>query len=206
MLQEGLKMLDFTLLDKSEGDALSLSHNQFESMISYEVFFSGNLLVDEDTRSVIEQSFLRLNDCPQDAEALAFGDTSWHIKIAPNLVKSTVVASVMIGLLHMTGASQLSALVLPAVLPLLIDIETIRLSVKDDLILSEMRRHDQLQDKEFWPQEIYDQLSPTTQEQFSFLEFVEVLDTLSLTGNVDRDQDTGLFQLNDKQKLRVTFS
>lgn len=31
---------------------------------------------------------------------------------------------------------------------------SIKLSVKDDLILAEMRRHDELKDKEFWPQEM----------------------------------------------------
>lgn len=199
-------MLNFTLLDKQTNHEMLLSHEQFESMIDYTGFSSGNLLEDEGIRVAIEQSFLYLTGHPADAEALAFGDTNWRIKITPNLAKSSIVAAVMIGLLHAAGATQLASLVLPAVLPLLVDIEAIRLSVKDDLILAEMRRNDNLQDKEFWPQEIYDQLSLATQEQFTFSEFVEVLDALALSGNMGWDQKTGLFRLNDKRKMRIIFS
>lgn len=200
-------MIDFTVLNnKPINETVLLSHEQFEGMIDYGSFSSGNILIDEDTKTVIEQSFLLLTGNTQEAEDLSFGSNSWNIKIMPNLVKSTVVASIMIGLLHAAGATQLVSLVLPAVLPLLIDIETIRLSVKDDLILSEMRRHKNLQGKEFWPQEIYDQLHPTTQEQFSFSEFIEVLDVLSLTGDVNQDKDTGLFEINEKTKFRISIS
>ncbi|MBV5327855.1 MAG: hypothetical protein JZU65_09480 [Chlorobium sp.] len=175
-------------------------------MIDYAEFSSGNLLEDEVVRTVIEQSFLYLTVHPVDAEAFAFGDTSWRIKIVPNLAKSAIVAAVMVGLLHATGCTHLASLVLPAVLPSLIDIETIRLTVKDDLILAEMRRNDGLRGKAFCPQEIYDQLSPSTREQFSFIEFVEVLDALSISGNMDWDQNTGLFTLNKNRKLRIIFS
>ncbi|CAA6798353.1 MAG: Unknown protein [uncultured Sulfurovum sp.] len=50
----------------------------------------------------------------------------------------------MSGLLYFSGVVQLAGLagmVLPTVLPLLIDIDTIKLSVKDNYVLTEMHRH-----------------------------------------------------------------
>lgn len=203
---EGLRMIDFTALDNNSNKLIPFSHDEFNEIIDYSALSTGNPLVDEKTKTIIEQSFLIFTGNPKNAEELSFGDSSWNIKVTPNLVKTSVVASIMIGLLYATGATQLASLVLPAVLPLLIDIDSIKLSVKDDLILAEMRRHDELKDKEFWPQEIYDQLHPTTQEQFTFSEFLDVLNVLMLTGNVDKDDKTGLFQLNEKKKLRISIS
>ena len=204
-------MIDFTVLgdnwggNNADSGVLVLSHEQFEGMIDYSLFASGNVLVDEDAKSVIEQSFLLLTGNPQEAEELSFGNTGWQISIMPNLVKSSVVASLMIGLLYAAGATQLVSLVLPAVLPLLIDIDSIKLSVKDNLILSEMRRHENLKRKEFLPQEIYDQLDAQTQGQFTFAEFLEVLNVLSLTGDMNWDEKTGLFEINDKKKFRISI-
>lgn len=198
-------MIDFTPLGNQAED-IFFTHEQLEEIIDYTVFASGNPFVDEDTKVVIERVFLSMTGHPQEAEVLAFGNTSWQVKITPNLVKTSVVASLMIGLLHASGATQLASLVLPAVLPLLVDIESIRLSVKDDLILSEMRRHEHLKDKEFWPQELYEQLHEDTRQQFTFAEFLEVLDALSLTGDVNWDEDTGLFKINEKKQFKIRIS
>ncbi|HIO96842.1 MAG TPA: hypothetical protein EYG71_02840, partial [Leucothrix sp.] len=139
-------MIDFTALDNNSNKLIPFSHDEFNEIIDYSALSTGNPLVDEKTKTIIEQSFLVFTGNPKNAEELSFGDTSWNIKVTPNLVKTSVVASIMIGLLYATGATQLASLVLPAVLPLLVDIDSIKLSVKDDLILAEMRRHDELKD------------------------------------------------------------
>lgn len=197
-------MLNFSALDTAIAE-LEISNLQLNDIIDYEALSTDNPIVDEDTRQVIEQSFLYLTGHPKEAEDLSFGDNTWRIKIGPTLLKTSVVTSVMIGLLHASGATPLGALVLPAVLPLIIDIETIRLTVKDNLILSEMRLNANLRDSQFAPRVIYNELSADLQDEISYSEFLDVLDSLCITGNAERDERTGLFQLNEKRRLKIVF-
>jgi len=199
-------MLNFTELDTTERDELDVSAALLDSIIDYTVLSTDNPIVDETTRQVIMQSFLHLTGNSKEAEDLAFGDSTWRIKIAPNLLKTAAVASVMIGLLHASGATQLAAVVLPAVLPLLIDIDTVRLTVKDDIILSEMRLNEHLTIGLYKPDEIYQKLSAEIQEEISYSEFLDVLDTLCITENAHRDQKTGFFRLNDEKQFKVIFA
>ncbi len=197
-------MLNFSALDITTSE-LEVSKLELNNIIDYAALSSDNPIVDEDTRQVIEQSFLYLTGHRKDAEDLAFGDNTWRIKIGPTLLKTSIVTSVMIGLLHASGATPLGALVLPAVLPLLIDVETIRLTVKDNLILSEMRLNANLRGSQFAPRVIYKELSDDLQTEISYSEFLDVLNSLCITGNAERDDQTGLFQLNKKKRLKIVF-
>ena len=199
-------MLNFTALDSaSVSDDIEFSAKDLEKTIDYSAISTGNLIVDEATRQAIEQSFLCLSGHPQAAENLAFGGDAWRVKIAPNLIKTSVVASALIGLLHATGVPQFAALALPAVLPLLIEIDTIRLSVKDNIILSEMRLNSHIKYGENAPLEIYRQLSADTQENISYGEFLETLDALNIVGHTRKNEERETYYLNAQKRFSIIF-
>ncbi len=199
-------MVDFRQLKVQENNEIILTNKDFSKMIDYSIFSTGNIIIDEDTKSVIEQSFLYLVGHPADAENLAFGNTTWQIKLFPNIAKIATVTAIMSGLLYSSGVVQLAGLagmVLPAVLPLLIDIDTIKLSVKDNYILTEMHRHKRLIYEEFEPKEIYNKLDSEIQDQISFSEFLDILEVLNLTGHIDSYQEGKTFKLNEAKEFKL---
>ena len=199
-------MVDFRQLNEEENKEIILTNEDFSKMIDYSIFSTGNLIIDEDIKSIIEQSFLYLVGHPKDAEELAFGASTWQVKLFPNLAKIATVTAIMSGLLYSSGVVQLAGLagmVLPAVLPLLIDIETIKLSVKDNYVLTEMQRHKRLIYEEFEPKEIYNKLDAEIKEQISFIEFLDILEVLNLTGHVDAYQDGKTFKLNETKEFKL---
>jgi len=199
-------MIDFRQLNKQENEEIILTNEDFFNMIDYSIFSTGNIITDEETKSIIEQSFLYLVGHPNDAEELAFGNSTWQIKLFPNIVKIAAVTAIMSGLLYSSGVVQLAGLagmVLPAVLPLLIDIDTIKLSVKDNYVLTEMHRHKRLIYQEFEPKEIYNKLDIDIQEQISFIEFLDILEVLNLTGHVDSYQKGKTFKLNETKEFKL---
>jgi len=199
-------MVDFRQLDKQDNKEITLSNEDFSKMIDYSTFSTENIIIDEDIKSIIEQSFLYLVGHPKDAEELAFGESTWQVKLFPNIAKIATVTAILSGLLYSSGVVQLAGLagmVLPAVLPLLIDIETIKLSVKDNYILTEMHRHKRLIYEEFEPKEIYNKLDAEIKEQISFSEFLDILEVLNLTGHVDAYQDGKTFKLNETKEFKL---
>lgn len=199
-------MIDFRPLNKQENEEIILTNEDFSNMIDSSIFSTGNIIIDEDIKSVIEESFLYLVGHPKDAEELAFGNSTWQVKLFPNIAKIATVTAIMSGLLYSSGVVQLSGLagmILPAVLPLLIDIDTIKLSVKDNYVLTEMHRHKRLIYEEFEPKEIYNKLDAEIQEQISFIEFLDILEVLNLTGHVDSYQDGKTFKLNETKEFKL---
>ena len=199
-------MIDFRPLNKQENEEIILTNEDFSNMIDYSIFSTGNIIIDEDVKSVIEESFLYLVGHPKDAEELAFGNSTWQVTLFPNIAKIATVTAIMSGLLYSSGVVQLSGLagmILPAVLPLLIDIDTIKLSVKDNYVLTEMHRHKRLIYEEFEPKEIYNKLDAEIQEQISFIEFLDILEVLNLTGHVDSYQDGKTFKLNETKEFKL---
>jgi len=199
-------MVDFSHFINNENSEIVLTHEEFSNMIDYTSFSTGNMIVDEDVKSIIEQSFLYLVGHNKEAEELAFNNDTWQIKILPNVAKAAAVTAILSGLLYSSGVVQLAGLagmVLPAVLPLLIDIDTVKLTVKDNYILTEMHRHKRLIYEEFEPKEIYGRLDEEIQEQISLMEFLDILEVLHLTGHVSSYEDGKTFKLNEEKAFKM---
>jgi len=199
-------MVDFSQFNNDENSEVILTNEEFFNMIDYSLFSTGNMFVDEETKSVIEQSFLYLVGHAKEAERLAFGNDTWQITLLPNIAKIATVTAILSGLLYSSGVVQLAGLagmVLPAVLPLLIDIDTVKLSVKDNYILTEMHRHKRLIYEEFEPKEIYDRLDEEIQEQISLMEFLDILEVLHLTGHVSSYEEGKTFKLNEEKAFKM---
>lgn len=193
-------MLDFSAINKNK---INVTYEVFNKSLDYSVISTKNPIVNEHIRQIIEQSFLLLINEPQYLESLSFGSKNWDINISSNLFKTSVVGALLIGLLHLSGATELSALVLPALLPLLIDIKSIETSVKDEYILLSMHRHENIKNQMYTPKEIYNFLDSDLQDKISFVEFLETLEILSKTGNLARDEKNGLFKLTKKKKYSI---
>ena len=200
-------MVDFSQFSTNdESNEIVLTHEVFSNMIDYTSFSTGNVIVDEDVKSVIEQSFLYLVGHTKEAEELAFNNDTWQIKLLPNVAKVATVTAILSGLLYASGIVQLAGLagmVLPAVLPLLIDIDTVKLSVKDNYILTEMHRHKRLIYEEFEPKDIYNKLDNEIKEQITFMEFLDILDILHLTGHVSSFEEGKTFKLNETKEFKI---
>lgn len=196
-------MLSFTGLDGTSED-IEFSAPRLHALIDYTTISTGNPVADENAKQVIERSFLYLTGHPNAADELAFGETTWKIRISPNAIKAATSSALLIGLLHASGATGLAALVLPVVIPMLFDIETIRITVKDDMILTEMRLNKSLRDTPLDPHRIYLKLSPEIRKSISFSEFVETLDKLCVTGHAEESETRGLFRLAKERKLKIS--
>ena len=103
-------MIDLTLLQKTNSNLeIEVSRQTFLKIIDYELISTENPFIDDEVKSVIEYSFLTLTDNYIPNSDLAFGDTVWNIKLSSNLAKTSIVASVMIGLLYASGAVDVSS-------------------------------------------------------------------------------------------------
>jgi hypothetical protein len=102
------------------------------------------------------------------------------------VARSAIATAITAAVLGAVGLDQLPALVLPAVLPLLVDLEHVELSPGDAHLLATLRLRSDVVDHARTPKALYKRLPKRLQEQVAMTDFFDFVDKLVNTGEADR--------------------
>jgi hypothetical protein len=91
--------------------------------------------------------------------------------------------------LAVAGFDQLPALVLPAVLPLLVDIDRVELSASEEHLLANLRLRPDVVKQAHSPEGLYAELPDELREQVSLLDFLDFVQRLVAAGEADESGD-----------------
>lgn len=109
----------------------------------------------------------------------------WIVGLSDAAARGTLAAAVTAGVLAAAGFDQLPALVLPAVLPMLVDIERVELSASEDHLLASLRLQPELTEAVHSPEAVYDRLPEDLRDQVSLLDFLDFVERLVAAGEAD---------------------
>lgn len=131
----------------------------------------------------------------------------WRINVGASVVRTLVAASIVGAGLLMIGADQIPVELLPAVLPLLVDVEKVRLDRRDRQLLIPLRAASQgIEGIAVNPEVLYNRLNPAVRSQLNYQDFLAFADRLVEAGELD---DAGLGDLSARDGkaawLRLTW-
>ena len=145
-------------------------------------------------------------DQAPDQADLQFRPGGWQVNLSRGAVQTVVATALVAGLLVVFGAAQIPAAVATAVVPLLFDVERIRLTPGQEYLLAELVAHREALDGSMTPRELYEKLPPDTRAQLPFMEFADFLRTCYEAGLADV-AESGTVQLRpgDRARFRITL-
>ncbi len=156
--------------------------------------------------SAFEQSLgAQLESEEDDEHRLDLRAGGWTIDITNSVVRSALVLALLSGALVAAGAAGLAPLVLPAVLPLLVDIDKVRLRPSDELLIAELRLNTDAYEGGLSPDELYRRLPARTRRAVSPLDFADFLDLIRRAG-VAQDRGDGNLVILDPAEARFRVS
>ena len=159
---------------------------------------------DEMDRTWFTDSFLqplgiepdsRLGELCEDIllEAVSDGDDAfhmrpggWRVNLAGGAVKALLVTVVLAAALFFSGADDIPLKLLPVVIPLLVDVERVRLSRRDEELLIPLRvASDGVTGMALRHEGLYNRLDPAVREQLNYGDFVDFCERLIKAGYAD---------------------
>lgn len=159
---------------------------------------------DEMDRAWFTDSFLqplgiepdsRLGELCEDIllEAVSDGDDAfhmrpggWRVNLAGGAVKALLVTVVLAAALFFSGADDIPLELLPVVIPLLVDVERVRLSRRDEELLIPLRvASDGVTSMALRHEGLYNRLDPAVREQLNYGDFVDFCERLIKAGYAD---------------------
>lgn len=159
---------------------------------------------DEMDRTWFTDSFLqplgiepdsRLGELCEDVllEAVSDGDDAfhmrpggWRVDLAGGAVKALLVTVVLAAALFFSGADDIPLELLPVVVPLLVDVERVRLSRRDEELLIPLRvASDGVTGMALRHEGLYNRLDPAVREQLNYGDFVDFCERLIKAGYAD---------------------
>jgi hypothetical protein len=142
-----------------------------------------------------------------DTETLHARPGGWVVGLGDAAARSALATAITAGVLAVAGFDQLPALVLPAVLPLLVDIDRVELSASDEHLLASLRLQPDVVEQAHSPEQLYELLPADLQAQVSLLDFVDFVSRLVAAGEAD-EEDAGVVvrDTSDPAWIRVTVS
>ena len=142
-------------------------------------------------------------DGPQQIPRLRPG--GWEIDLQGGLVQSVVGGGLIAGLLVALGATQIPAALVTLVVPLLFDVEKVRLTPGQDLILTELvGKREAL--VEASARDLYARLTDETRAALSYPDFADFMDTCRRAGLADVGEDgTVVVRPPGRARFRITL-
>ena len=130
----------------------------------------------------------------------------WIVDLKSSTAKFALSTAVMTGVLVAGGYDQIPAYVLPAVLPLLVDVERAKLNRGDRKLLVQLRNAPGLSmGKPVDTDELYNALPASVRHQISPIGFAEFVEKLVAAGEVD-EAGGGQVAVREHPKwLRISF-
>lgn len=140
--------------------------------------------------------------------ALELRPGGWRINLGASAIRATVAAAVVGAGLMIAGVDQIPVQLLPAVLPLLVDIERVRLNRQDqEMIIPVRRAAEGVQELAIHPQVLYNRLDSAIQAQLNYGDFLAFTDRLIEVGELD-DAGGGDVRArgpHDRPAIRITW-
>ncbi len=122
-----------------------------------------------------------------DERALHARPGGWVLRLGDATARAGLATAVTAGVMAAAGFDQLPALVLPAVLPLLIDLDHVELSPGDRHVLATLRLQPDVVNTENSPPALYDALPADLRDQVSMPDFLDLIERLRDAGQADTD-------------------
>jgi hypothetical protein len=149
--------------------------------------------------------FLEAASPEQGGAELALRPGGWTLKLTEGVVKGSITAALLGTILAAVGFPALPALVLPAVFPILFDLEKVRLTKKEEVLVTLLALREEARAGQ-QPRQLYDLLPPGVREQLSFLDFADFLEKCRRAGVADLSPNQSVaLRASDKAKFRVTI-
>ena len=110
----------------------------------------------------------------------------WRVNLAGGAVKALLVTVVLAAALFFSGADDIPLELLPVVVPLLVDVERVRLSRRDEELLIPLRvASDGVTGMALRHEGLYNRLDPAVREQLNYGDFVDFCERLIKAGYAD---------------------
>jgi hypothetical protein len=130
----------------------------------------------------------------------------WVVDTTSSLARAAVTAALMTAVMYAGGFDQIPAYVLPAVLPLVVDLDRVRLSRADRRLLAVLRANaGTAAGHPVNTDVLYNRLPVSVRQEISTLDFADFMDRLIAAGEAD---DPGLDDvvLRDQPRwIRISF-
>ena len=145
-----------------------------------------------------------------ESEGLQVRPGGWILDLKQSAVRATLGAALIGGLMAPAGLDQLPGYVLPAVIPLLLDVRSARLTRTDRKLLLEVRMSQTTAQMGMpWPAAaLYARLPTQVQAQVSEDDFEEFIEALNRAGEVDVDEhgEVSLREAGRPAWIRITLN
>lgn len=136
----------------------------------------------------------------------SFRPSGWEVQLSRAAARSLLTSGILGSVLAVAGADQLPAAVLAAVVPLLFDIQQVKLSGGERYLLAQLRTVPGATGSTTTPEELYALLPEDLRGQTSVVDFVEFLDACHRAGLADVNADGSvLVHALAARKFRITF-
>ncbi|MGL5823805.1 MAG: hypothetical protein ACRCYU_03040 [Nocardioides sp.] len=142
-----------------------------------------------------------------DEPGFAFRPGGWEVRLSGAAVQATISAALLAGILAVVGADQLPAVVVATVVPLLVNVDRVRLTKRDEELLKDLTVGPAAQGAALSIDELFALLPEGAQKEVGRLQFFEFIDTCRKAGLVDVDSaDKVRVRPDGFEKFRVTVS
>lgn len=151
----------------------------------------------ESSYQTVEDAFLAQLH-PAVLAELAYKPGGWTIKVSESALKTGLVGALLTGVLISSGLGGIPALVIPAIVPLLFEVEKVRLSKSEQLILAELTW--QAEARALTAAALYALLPTPIQDELSQLDFSDFLEKCRRAGlSEESESDPLALQPPDKR-------
>jgi hypothetical protein len=140
---------------------------------------------DETLYQICEDVFLATVNPAQQAQ-LQYKPGGWTIKLSESALKTGVVTSLLGGILVGAGITGLPALLIPAVVPLMFEVEKVRLTRSEQEVFAELSWRDEA--RALTADDLYAKLPMEIQDELSKLDFFDFLEKCRRAGLVEEQK------------------
>lgn len=179
-MQSLQELVNQHLSSKADEEEREFSTSQFRHI--WEQLYPADAQPDETLYQICEDVFLATVDPTQQAQ-LQYKPGGWTIKLSESALKTGVVTSLLGGILVGAGLTGLPALLIPAVVPLMFEVEKVRLTRSEQEVFAELSWRDEARTQT--ADDLYAKLPMGIQEELSKLDFLDFLEKCRRAGLVD---------------------
>lgn len=110
----------------------------------------------------------------------------WRVSVAGTTARTLLASALVAGGLAAGGFADIPAELIPAVLPMLVDVERVRLDRRERALLVPFRAATSgVEGRALHPQVVYSRLDDGVKDQLNYLDFVSFCDRLIAAGELD---------------------
>lgn len=130
----------------------------------------------------------------------------WVINTTSSLARAAIAAALMTGVMYAGGFDQIPAYVLPAVLPLVVDLDRVRLSRGDRKLLAVLRVNaGAAAGQPVNTDVLYNRLPASVRQEVSPLDFADFTDRLVAAGEADDPGFDDVVLRDQPRWIRISF-